>query len=426
MHNVNPEADWSRLDRGLWSAILAMAKPRDETEPFRNWMTFHKNVQYFYHLRHVCKMFDSIFKSNPQFESVLCLRRDLKVQDLATVFAWVNTHGSSVQTLVSSAGNPFIEATLTALHSYQCQNEASALQAFYSMSPGAPAVAQLPDTALLLLQPFSSLVTCALDLNKAQESVPFSLASLEALPCLAKLCLSRGNFAALECAKYLTHLSLLGAQAQCSSDASCVTSLVELCVNYAHLKAFHEDGVCACTRLQELQCLNTSWIEAVDGLQTLSFLDSQAAQIPHGLSRLSRFERLEFFYGRSGSEFNVGWLAHLPSLQHIQVRLDVQSAIFPPRLSALSNLTHLNAVNNIGLLSFALDWSKLQLLQTFIAGSTFQFKAPLNALVTLSRLEEVELRVSNQNRADTTAQINTLAQQIGRRRDIELRVLEEF
>ena len=253
------QAKWTQLSRELWSRILALAQPDNDPRSAYCLSPFRADVQQFYELRLVCKLFDSIFREHPYFESILCLRDDLGVDNLSGLLHWMTKHGISTQTLVPSSGSSFTEAALTALYYQQCQNSSSALETFCAIAPEE----HMSDRALLLLQPLSTLISCTLNLGGGRQSPAFSLKALKSLSFLTNLCLSAGNFVEIDSAQHLTHLNISHSKAVCYASPPCVTSLIELEVSSSVVDTFHQKGVFACTKLEVLVCAK-SCIQASD------------------------------------------------------------------------------------------------------------------------------------------------------------------
>lgn len=186
-------------------------------------VAYYSRIQRFYSLRTVCKLFNSVFRQNGHFGSVLCLRDGLQSEDLCGMHEWIQQHGKFVNTLVATSGSPFLEAALTALHLCQCQLESPVLTAIYAGQgqelDDHPRL--LSDIALILLSPFTSLMSCQLD--EGPDGPGFSLHPLQDLPCLTKLTLTGGNFESLDAASYLTYLSIDNSNAKCDLDCACVT-----------------------------------------------------------------------------------------------------------------------------------------------------------------------------------------------------------
>lgn len=415
MPNRVQKSSWGQLSKDLWSNIIAMTKPNWDAASHIGADTYHGNIEHFYSLRHVCKMFDSIFKDNPHFESSLCLRDGLEGQDLCGMLDWIEGHGKNVLTMVAACGSPFLEAALGALRSHQGQNESTALTVFHASREVIPLIAPQPlhNEVLLLLSPFMSLSSCRLDLGENRCGPLFSLAQLQNLPCLTQLTLTGGNFDSLQAAQHLTYLSIQNANAVCDEDCACVTSLFELRLNDACISNFHTYGVCACSHLQVLCCVK-SQIQATDKAEAMSLCKNDVAHIPISLSRLTCLTKLEFLYANKAAQHDLGWLAQLPSLRNIHGCLHVQVGLFPQSLQALSNLVHLQLWNDKsgGVFEFALDWAKLSSLKTLRIGLQFTTKLPLTNLARLKQLRQVLFFVRGDITADTTAQIAMLARRL--------------
>lgn len=214
---------------------------------------FQDELQPFYQLTEVCKKFDSICKHHPSFGSCLYLRESLDADALPGMFQWIQHHASSVQTIIASPGSPYIEAALAALQSHQHTAGVTAIHL------GKTEMFQkMPDTVLLLVVQFTSLVTCTLDMSTmsfAPHLPEFDLYALKELPHLSMLTLANGHFTSVDSALHLTQLYIRWSQAMCSNDCACVTSLVELHLIQAGLGCFHTLGVCACPALRVLKCV---------------------------------------------------------------------------------------------------------------------------------------------------------------------------
>ena len=287
-------SDWAQLSRELWCNIFDYVQPDiNNWEMGWDWdrIWFEEAMQRFLKLSQVCKVFQSILCQH-QYQSALCLRHDLEPSHLSGLYCHILQHGSSVKHLVTACGSPYLEAALAAL---QSNHKPAALVTFSMAHDGA--VLPSHDSALLLLVPFTALVSVNLDLQAGSDNAhssnkAFCLQPLAALPCLSRLNLSSGNFQSVDAAEHLTHLSISNCQAECHEVCKCVTSLVELRLNCANLYCFHTTGVCACSRLQLLACIQ-SCIHAVEPEDTMHFADDyrHLASVPSSLSCLTCLTR---------------------------------------------------------------------------------------------------------------------------------------
>ena len=134
----------------------------------------------------------------------------------------------------------------------------------------APEPQPVGDSALLLLTPFTSLMKLTLGKGGFPASTHFDLSALQNLPLLTNLCLRGDNYQSVKSAEHLTCLSIQNSNTECFAECKCVSSLIDLALNGAGLKGFHTQGVCACSRLQFLECAK-SYIHALDPAETMQF-----------------------------------------------------------------------------------------------------------------------------------------------------------
>ena len=377
---------------------------------------FDQEVQHFHALPCVCKLFQSIFDDQPDLYSALSLGEHLDCKHLSGLYHWAQKHGHSVEHLLALSGSPYLEAALTALQSNKSQHEPARLTTLciahtrfsdYELRP-------VSDAAVVLLTPFTSLVSFTLDAGGNAQSPCFNLYALQGLPLLSRLSLTGGTYQEIEAAEHLTHLSIHNSHADCFEECKCVSSLIELSLTDAGLQNLHAQGICACSRLQVLKCIR-GFVNAVNSVESMAFCRDSDPLVPNSLSLLTCLTQLEVFYIKHSIDFEVGWLAQLPFLQCLRVTLDVHVAHFPEQLSVLTHLTQLQVSNNVpgAHMHFAVDWARLAMLQSLWIGSQATFSQPLTSLVLLSQLRTICFVLSGDTAAQTATQIASLAHKLG-------------
>ena len=124
---------------------------------------------------------------------------------------------------------------------------------------------------------------------------------------------------------------------------------------------------------------------------------------------------MSFNYVNHTVEFDLGWLAQLPSLQCVRTTHDVIVAHFPEQLSVLTQLTQLRVQNFLegARVKFAVDWARLVMLQDLELGSRVTFSQSLSGLASLPLLKHVSLVMSDDTVPETAAQIALLAHHLG-------------
>ena len=380
-----------------------------------------KHVQQFYRLPGVCRRFNSIIRQSPNLHAMLYIKDSFRGIHLHNLCAYIARDCSSVQKMVGMCGSPYVEAALTALLSHEDgPSKLTTLDLSASVRKG---FCQLYDTVLLLVTQFSSLTACALDVNSTLangQQYSFDLGALNALPHLAWLELSHGNFTSLQAASHLTYLSLMSCQVKCGADCGFASSLVVLYLTAGVVLAdFHTHGICACCSLCELEC-EDSEILAGTPAESLRNIGDEALEIPSSLACLTNLTSIQFDHvDRSNVKVQFGWLSHLPSLRYIRIDFDMMVAEFPESLSTLSNLTRLD-VSGEGEINFSVDWARLvSLKELHIGPGQVRFTETVAHLPCLARLRVVALFYCvGSSDAITTTQIALLAYKLGARSDV--------
>ena len=300
MTSARPRADWAHLSAELWNLVFDKIEPENREVDMHKRLTDH--VQQFYQLPGVCTRFNSIIRQSPDLHTLLFINDSINGVDLHSMCAHIAHHCSSVQKVVAECGSPYVEAALTTLLSHE--NGSSKLATLDLSANLDEDFCQLYDTVLLLVTQFSALTACTLCTNSTLadgQPYSFDLGALKALPHLARLELSLGNFTSLEAASHLTYLSLTACQVNCGADCGFVSSLVE---SHSRLGAvladFHTHGA-------SLQCISIGVGVAVaefpDSLSTLTNLTSLDVQ--------GRLDKVQI-------KFSVDW-AKLVSLEELQI-----------------------------------------------------------------------------------------------------------
>lgn len=192
MHHHSPQSNWSHLSREVWGNVFTMIKPDAvnwHVEYCWDWQRFDQKVQHFHALPCVCKLFQSIFDDQPELYSALSLGEHLDCKHLSGLYHGAQGHGHSVEHLLALSGSPYLEAALTALQSNKSQHEPAHLTTLciahtsfsdYELRP-------VSDAAVVLLTPFTSLVSFTLDAGSNAHGPDFRLYALQGLPLLSSL-----------------------------------------------------------------------------------------------------------------------------------------------------------------------------------------------------------------------------------------------
>lgn len=169
--------------------------------------------------------------------------------------------------------------------------------------------------AMHIIPAFTSLKRCSLILDTNTD-----LELLQGLMKLDDLGLKGSTVRNLQAAAVrLTALQLLHCTAYCSHDCMCVTSLIHLEIVKSSVRAFHDVGLCACTRVEQLHC-DQSYIGAGDAAgdtshsDTLNFV-STGPQLPASLACLTSLTRLAVGSRAASLQVLLDWPTCLTALQ---------------------------------------------------------------------------------------------------------------
>ena len=174
----------------------------------------------------VCQTFKNVFSKHAELASRISITQQPSASSQPSLLAWLQAHARHLQLVEIS-----------------CQPSTIA------------------DCLTVLAQPWSSLSSVSLNL-KSQASLsrrsygrPFlslDLAPLQGLSNLSSLTLQEGQFINLSAASALTHLDIVEGDVMSAVDCNRVSCLVKLRVVNSSLNGLHNEGVTACSALQDL------------------------------------------------------------------------------------------------------------------------------------------------------------------------------
>ena len=170
------------------------------------------------------------------------------------------------------------------------------------------------------------------------------------------LVLIHGQFSALDAAKYLTSLHIIGASATSEYSGACVDTLVKLKLDDASLYNFCTS---ACSRLQDLEVY-----DSLNGCEhgTVVDLCTGHGQPWINMSGLTALTKLQVSYTKQQYfVWHLDWLFLLTKLQFVKIQTYTIEVVLPRTIGALTDLVelHLDCYKTY----FDFKWNLLTLLE---------------------------------------------------------------
>ncbi len=318
-----------------------------------------------FHLRLVCKKFNSVFNEHPQLTSRPVIPESLSEEALPSLLCWLQRRSIFVRSLTSHCCSSSAQAALNSLIGAQ---------------PFLDTLVLFREScfALDLVPSFSNLSTCNL---LQPQTAKQDITPLQSLAGLKKLTLQHGKFKAVQLPLHLTNFCVCMGRMIAEQSCSCVTSLLKLRLFDSTARNIHPDGLSACRALESFVC-EESRITATQHQDTFETRAKRNIQFPARLSALSSLTELHLSpgpFGRS-DEVDLSGLYSLTALQNLTLLFEGRHVNVLSGLTALSRLTHLelrvDAYDNERMdsyderhLNLNVDWSFMRSLQQLIIDS---------------------------------------------------------
>ena len=311
----------------------------------------------------VCQTFKNVFSKHAELASRFAITQQPSASSQPSLLAWLKAHARHLQFVDISCWPVTIADCLTAL-----------------------------------AQPWSSITSVSLNM-KGQASLSrhsygrpvllLDLAPLRGLPNLSSLTLLEGQFINLSAAGALTHLDIVEADAMSPEFCDFVSCLVKLRAVNSSLRGLHNEGVTACSALQELHLYGNCSIPGETDNDLYHSSKDTYTFVPHDMPCLTSVTSLKLNFW--GATVDLASMCALPALQSLELVVSGGCTV-PPALVGLCQLRNLSISQegdeDLGIEIF-IDWRALPALQQLQLAGTLVVDSAIWELAEVKSLKSI-------------------------------------
>ncbi len=294
----------------LWEAVLLRLRPPDVKDirmfSSEDCQAVMRAQAEYAQLRLVCKQYNNIYEK----PCSLSLFKDCAGDSLDSLLQWLEGCKESLQVIEAICSRECVERLLEVVTTSTCRLRILDVSAISNRSVQLMAQCRL-------------LTACGLSCPIWDTASSFDLLPLQALPCLSKLVLQKGDFINLHVLAHLTTLHLNWCDVDCPEDSMCVSTLQILELQGSSVEMHH----CGLSAFHGLRSLSSVHSGLLSDLYEDMLICSSAHrfQVPVNISALTCLTQLTM-HVPGADQVDIHWLSKLKALRDLVLLLPSSNA----------------------------------------------------------------------------------------------------